>query len=380
MTAPEVPSGKIAASFYDGLSARRQPVLVWPSEDQRMLVLETSEGHQFLWQMNRLRALRDQSDEKSITLTLHSDEGDEAPRDPARLVVTDPLAILWFRRMVPDLGKRDVHAGTVRKVLLWLGAAAAAMVLMLFVILPALSDYLAGHLPVETETAFGRSVMRQVEWMVKEEGAGDLTCTNPDGLAALNRMKDRLIEGRDLGYDLQLSVFDHKMVNAFAVPGGQIVIFRGLLDKAEGPDEVAGVLAHEIGHVAARDPTRIALRAAGSAGILSMILGDVSGGTAIAAAGEYLMRASYTRDAEAQADRYALGLLDGAGISAEGLAGFFDRISADTDMLPEYTSSHPLSAGRAQRAHDQAGMQGDTRPSLDDADWAALKAICAKGD
>ena len=111
-----------------------------------------------------------------------------------------------------------------------------------------------------------------------------------------------------------------------------------------------------------------------------MILGDVSGGTAFAAAGEYLMRASYTRDAEAQADRYALGLLDGAGISAEGLAGFFDRISADTDMLPEYTSSHPLSAGRAQRAHDQAGMQGDTRPSLDDADWVALKAICAKGD
>ena len=345
-----------------------------------MLALETSEGDRFLWQLDRLRALRDQSDERSLTLTLHSDEGDEAPRDPARLVVTDPLAIVWFRRMVPDLGKRDVHAGMVRKVAFWLGGAVTAMVLMLFVILPALSDYLARHLPAETEAAFGRTVMRQVEWMVKEDGAGDLTCNDPAGLAALNRMKDRLTGGVDLGYDLQLSVFDTKTVNAFAVPGGQIVIFRGLLDKAEGPDEVAGVLAHEIGHVAARDPTRIALRAAGSAGILSMILGDVSGGTAFAAAGEYLMRASYTRDAEAQADRYALGLLDGAGISAEGLAGFFDRISADTDMLPEYTSSHPLSAGRAQRAHDQAGMQGDTRPSLDDADWAALKAICAKGD
>ena len=165
-----------------------------------------------------------------------------------------------------------------------------------------------------------------------------------------------------------------------ALPGGFVVFFRGLIDKATEPEQIAAVFAHEVGHVVSRDPTRHALRSAGSIGVLGLLFGDFAGGTIVLFLTEQLINAKYSQGAEAQADRYALGLLDSAGISAEGLAGFFDRIAADTDMLPEYTSSHPLSAGRAQRAHDQAGMQGDTRPSLDDADWVALKAICAKGD
>ncbi len=370
------PSGPVRAAFYDGLSARRHEVEILPSGDRLSLSIALPDGGTVFWPLNRLRALADAADTDRLTLTLQSDEGDETPREPARLVVTDAEAIAWFRRMSPSLDARDMRAGTLRRVALWSGAAVGAVLLMLFVILPALADYMADHLPVESEVAFGHSVMRQIEWLVSEDDGKDLTCQNPDGVAALARMRDRLIGDADLGYDIRLSVFDHKMVNAFAAPGGQIVIFRGLLDKAGSADEVAGVLAHEIGHVAARDPTRIALRAAGSAGILSLVLGDVTGGAAIAAAGEHLLRTSYTREAEAAADRFAVSLLNRAAISSEGLADFFAGISRQTDLIPEYASSHPLSVRRAAAARANAEAQGATTPVLNQADWAALKSIC----
>ncbi len=370
------PEGQIETAFFDGQSARRWAARIAPSQDGLSLIIEREGAARLVWSLDRLRALADQSDKTRLTLTQLAETEDEAPRDPARLIVTDPDAIAWFLRTRPGLMRRDVRPGTARKVALWLGAAVGAVLLMLFVILPGLANFLADNLSVESEVAFGKSVMAQVEWMVSDDDGTDLACTNPEGTAALDRLEARLVGGRDLGYDLELRVFDHEMVNAFAAPGGQIVIFRGLIDEADSADEVAAVLGHEIGHVVARDPTRLTLRAAGSAGILSLVLGDVSGGTIVAAAGDHLLQSAYTRDAEALADAYAYSLLNDAGISTAPMAAFFDRISAMTDFLPEYLSSHPLSAGRADAARANAAAHTATTPVLTDADWQALRKIC----
>lgn len=372
------PSGAVAASYLDGQSAIRQAVTVAPADDLGSLSITLPDGQVVLWPFDRLRALKGEADGARLTLLLRADDSDETGRDTARLIVTDADAIAWFRQHLPDLGARDIRAGTWRKVALWGGSAAGAVGLMLFVILPATADYLARHLPIESEVALGHTVMKQVQWMLGESSDTDLTCTDPKGLAALERLQRRLTESTSApaGQPVTLSVFDHEMVNAFAVPGGQIIIFRGLLDEAASADEVAGVLAHEIGHVAARDPTRIALRSAGSAGILSLLLGDVTGGAAVAVAGEQLLTASYTREAEAAADAYGLALLGDAGISSAGLADFFDRIATETDSTPEIMSSHPLSDKRAGIARAHAAGQGAVTPALSAADWQALKAIC----
>lgn len=370
------PEGPVEAAFFDGMTARRWAARIAPARDGLSLVILREGAAPLSWRFDRLRALADQSDATRLTLTVLAETEDEAPRDPARLVVTDPAAVAWLLRTRPGLMRRDLRAGTFRKVALWLGGAVAAVVVMLYVILPGLADYLAERLPRETEVAFGRSVMRQVEWMVSDENGADLACTDAEGLAALEAMKTRLVGGRDLGYEIELRVFDHEMVNAFAAPGGQIVLFRGLIDEAENAEEVAAVLGHEIGHVVARDPTRFTLRAAGSAGILSLILGDVTGGTVIAAAGEHVLQIAYTREAEAAADDFAYGLLNEAGISTAPMAGFFDRIAKMTDLLPEYLSSHPLSAGRAEAARMNAAAHTATAPVLNAAEWQALRGIC----
>jgi beta-barrel assembly-enhancing protease len=373
-------TGPIPASFYDGETAVRREVVAEPSQDGLSLVIRRGDGAPaIVWRFDRLRAAPGQAEAGRLTLMLMAATDDETPRDPARLVIADAAAIAWLRRTRPGLFRRDVRPGTARRVALWLAAAAAAVALMLFVILPRLADRLALWISPETEAEFGRAMLAQVESFLGAADLGALDCDGAEGVAALRRLEDRLSDST-IGYRVELRVMDHEMVNAFALPGGQVVILRGLLDAADGPDEVAGVLAHEIGHVAHRDPTRLMLRSAGSAGLLSLVFGDVTGGTFLALAGDHLLQASYTREAEAAADDYALTLLNDRGISSAPFADFFERIAGQTDGVPELLSSHPLSAGRADRARANAEDATAGRialtPALTDADWAALKAIC----
>lgn len=372
--------GPVTGSYFDGQHAGRHRVEVTLDEAEgELIVTGPSLSEPLHWPCARLRALADQARDYSLTLTLHAETEDEAPRDPARLTIREPAMSARIREICPDLERRDVHRGTWRKLLTRSALAVGAVVLMLFVILPRMADTLATLIPVEREIAFGKSVVAQMERALGAADLGDLRCRGEAGQAALDRMVTRLTEGQNLQYDLEVRVFDHEMVNAFAAPGGQVVIMRGLLEETTGPDAVAAVLAHEIGHVEARDATRIALRAAGSAGLLSMVLGDFTGGTIAVVLGERMMQASYTREAEAAADDFAIEMLNTANVDTTGMARFFDYVAelqSEMMQLPEYLSTHPASEGRAERARNNAAAQHQTTPVLSEADWQALKGIC----
>lgn len=363
-----------AASYFDGLTATRHVVIVSPSRDLRGVWLQgPSLGTQgVIWPLDRLRLLPGQAG--AMTLTMVADTDDEAPRDPARLVISDPGMMDFVRATAPGLAKVDTRRGTYGRLALRLTGAIAAIGLILFVLLPRLSDQLANNLSPEREVAFGDAVVEQVALTLGNVGSSEIVCTAPAGEAALETLRQQLIAGQDLRYDLRLRVFDHEMVNAFAAPGGQVIILRGLLDEAGSPAELAGVLAHEMGHVQARDPTRLAFRSAGSAGILSLLLGDASGGFVIALLGDHLLSAAYTRDAEAAADAFAHRLLTETGIGTAGLASFFNRIDKIDGNLPDYLSTHPSSGNRAEQA--RAADQGAANPVLTDAEWQSLQRIC----
>lgn len=291
------------ARFHDGRSAAEHPVRIALSEDRFALeITGDSLPAPLRWPLPDLRALRDGSDATHLVLTRHAETADESPRDPARLVVDDPEMVAWLRRTRPDLTRTDLREGTAKRIALTASAALVAVILMLFVILPSMANTLAGLIPMQREVALGRAVTGQVERMLGGTEPGALQCDGADGRAALEALTARLTRDAALDYALDVRVFDHEMVNALAAPGGQVVLLRGLLEDASGPDAVAGVLAHEIGHVASRDPTRAALRSVGSAGLLSLILGDVTGGALVALLGEQMLNSSYTREAERAAD------------------------------------------------------------------------------
>jgi beta-barrel assembly-enhancing protease len=217
--------------------------------------------------------------------------------------------------------------------------------------------------------------------MIKGIGS-DRRCVDPDGQAALERLLARLKPSRGFVEPIHVSVADVDTINAFAVPGGQIVILRGLIDQAKSPDEVAGVLAHEITHVQLHHPTKALIRAVG----LSTLVQSLGGQTGAIMNEAILL--SGTRDAERAADAGALQLLAEAKISPAGLADFFRRMSAHkpthngdrgdalVDRLGGFMASHPGNDERLSTIGRAGKGEGEMTPAMSDADWKSLRAIC----
>ena len=260
------------------------------------------------------------------------------------------------------LPKHHVYGGWVDRFGLWPAAGIFAGVAALAV---------AGVL--RTPALVARLVPASVERQLGEAMVGDFGrrgCDRPGGQAALDALVKR-VDPNDP--TLEVHVVAVPMVNAVTLPGGRIVIFSGLLKEAKSPDEIAGVLGHELGHVRHRDVTEALLRQLGLSVLLGGMEGHVGGYT------NALLATAYSRGAESRADAYSIDLLRAAAISPVDTAGFFRRLGkgdGKTERMFAYVASHPVSSDRA-RAFAASGTKGATyRPALDPGQWAALKDIC----
>ncbi|MDE9451366.1 M48 family metallopeptidase [Aliiroseovarius sp. Z3] len=336
------------------------------------LELAQPDGQSVIWRWAELRAEPDQADKDALVI---SRSGDKV----ARLYLRDKNVKAQVRTRAPHLKKRD-RAISVPKLVTWAGGAAASVAAIIFVLVPMMAAQLAVLLPPEGEKALGDTTFEQIRMALDETGlAGAAICEAPAGNAAMQAMYDRLNPASDLPYDIQIHILDHDMVNAFALPGGRIVFFRGLIEQAENPEEVAAVLAHEIGHVVNRDPTRDALRSAGSLGVLGLLFGDFAGGTIALFLANQLINASYSQSAEAVADDYAHELLDKAGVSPAALGTMFERLLAehgDAEGIVAHFMSHPQMGERIAAAQ-AAVVEGQTYGSILEADaWRSLQTVC----
>ncbi len=258
------------------------------------------------------------------------------------------------------------------------------MALIIFVLVPLMADQLARILPPEGERALGDATFEQIRGVLDDTGLAPVrVCEAEAGRVALDAMLARLAPEVDsLPYPVRLSVLDHELLNAFTLPGGRIILFRGLIEAAESPDEVAAVLAHEIGHAVHRDPTRDALRTAGSIGVLGLLFGDFAGGSVVLFLANSLINAQYSQAAEARADEYAHALLKQAGLSPAALGTMFVRLReeyGDTSGFVAHFASHPTLAARIAASEAAADGVSETEPVLGARQWQALSGICGAG-
>ncbi len=374
----ETPVQTTFADFLDGHTAHVQRVGVRIDDTKDpVLIIEPPEGQSIFWPLDDLRLIPDQADRSRLILR-------PAWNEPARLLVEDPETQAILRARCQNLGKRPVVKNRGR-LLAWSLGAVASVALIVFALVPLIADQLAELLPPRGEQALGDATFTQIRTALSEKDFVPIeVCENPDGVAALARMGALIEAQTDLPYPIQVHVLDHPKVNAFALPGGHVVFFRGLIDAAEDPDEVAAVFAHEIGHVVNRDPARGALRSAGSIGVLGLLLGDFAGGTVVLFLANRLIAATYSQDAEAQADIFAHGALGAAGIAPSSLATMFERLRekhGDADGIVAHFKAHPSLGDRIQaaRAADDQ-ISAEIRPSLTGDQWAALQRICQSGD
>jgi Zn-dependent protease with chaperone function len=230
-----------------------------------------------------------------------------------------------------------------------------------------LSRVLAHRIPMDVERRLGLPL---------EEILSKQTCTTPASAAAFTTMLKRLGESPASGVEVR--ILNLKLENAFTFPGGSIMITRGLLNKATDPDEVAGVIAHELAHVHERHIMIQVLRGS----ILSLgwavTVGDFSGLLMMDPQTLFqVVNQGFSRDSERQADEVALERLHRGRISAKGFAEFFKRFVVKGDVLPEWLSSHPDTEERLKKIESAIGQEVvPTTPVLGDEDWQALRSAC----
>lgn len=360
------------AIFYDGLTSRRREVEASLHPDG-LAIFSGESARPTLWPYAEIRRV----------------EGLQGPglaitrREPGSRA--EPLLEIRDAGFAAALSSRapltlSVGAGGKRerlRVVGWAIAAIAALGLLTVYGLPAIAARLAPLIPAAAETRLGEALDPQVRRMFSN-GRPLETCGDPAGVAALAELVERFEAGADLHLPLKVEVLDHPIANAFALPGGRVYVFRGLIARARSADELAGVLAHEIGHVKHRHGLQAVVQAGGLGLLLGTVFGDFAGGTAIILASRTLIQSAFSREAEREADLFAVDLMLKAGGDPMGLARFFANFSAADPGALAWIASHPANADR-ERAISQALAERRPRAAAMSGEaWTALRSICQK--
>lgn len=239
--------------------------------------------------------------------------------------------------------------------------ASLALVIALLVaayvfLLPVAAERIARHISPATERALGDEALAWMDrnhWFVPSQVDAALQ------YRLLGRFAD-LVHGlpQEAHYTLVFRASPRFGANAFALPGGVIVVTDEMLDAAQSEEEVLSVLAHEIGHVERRHATRNILHRSIVALVATGLTADASSaGTAVAGLPVFLTQMNYSRAFEAEADAFAFGLLRRHGLSPAAFADFMERLHAgdeDDAASTAFLSSHPLTADRVARARAAA--------------------------
>ena len=176
-------------------------------------------------------------------------------------------------------------------------------------------------------------------------------------------------------YRFDVALVRNETVNAMALPGGSVIVYTGLLKQAESPEEVAGVLAHELNHVLLRHGLENIMQSIGIVAVITLALGNQQGLIGMLEQfGVQLATTKFSRAKETEADLTGLHLLHEAGISPDGMIAFFERLAKTEGAPIALLSTHPMSAERAARLKSEAASLPMTARVSFPFDWPVIKA------
>lgn len=334
------------------------------------LVLE-SEGPRQVWPLGAVRDTQLVRGELRVALRGAAGEPD------AELVVEDGAA---FEAALAGAAERHGDAPGIGARRRWRALGLRAWLLIAAVVVPAAYGIYTALLPrlhvfvsKEREAALGEYVYSAVaqRWDPLADAEFEALAT-----AMVRALSDPLA-----GYDVRVSLVDEDIPNAFALPGGRVVVFRGLVGACDSPDALAGVLAHELAHVEERHGLRHLMR---TLGILAFAGGVVGGSFEGFEAAETAVELSsgllalrHSRRHEREADRIAVAKLVAAGRSPRGLAQFFEAMQARPGMeLADrlaWLSTHPVSSERVAALEAWTAGAPTGEPWLSEEAWAELR-------
>lgn len=293
------------------------------------------------------------------------------------LVVADPESKKRFLSHAPPLLTRQLSpwqrkpGGIPKKT--WAGG----MLLLLLVLIPLflavgvwrqsdrLSAWAIDRVSIDSEKKLGNLIYDQTRLGLE---------ILPDGEAAktVNEIGRRLTQGE--AYPFEWHVAESPAVNAFAIPGGHVVVFTGLIRAADSPEELAGILAHEIEHVAQRHTLKALVHNFGWQAVLAILLGEWGGGGPLGEFAAEMGRLTFGRSQESEADLKGLARLKKAEIDPDGIITFFEKFSKEEEIPIPLLSTHPASADRVAALRAEIKRIGPWKGKPLPYDWKKIKA------
>lgn len=221
-------------------------------------------------------------------------------------------------------------------------------------------------IPVSWEEALGRSAVAHIAPSEKRSDLGIHT-------QVMDRLVARLTSRSDFPYEFKVYVVEDSRFNAFALPGGYIAFNTGLIRMMDTPEQLAGILAHEIQHVVQRHGTRFVLRQISTRALIAAIGGQEGGVDYVLDWASLAGALRFSRENETSADHEGMKLILEAGIDPVGMVEALKTILDVRGDLPRglsYLSSHPLTRDRIQLLEPYLdSLRGDPKPIISDAEW-----------
>jgi beta-barrel assembly-enhancing protease len=356
--------------YLDGRSATRHPVTIQLGRTALQII--QADGQTIHWPYAEIRQTQGSYAGEQVRL----EHGTPLPRT----VIVEDSAILTAMRQVASTSTAHFHNPQQRPLRMRLTVVAGVALLALTAGLytwgiPLFANLLAPHIPVSWEEQLGRSVLEQFAPVANR-------CLDQNRLPVLERIVDRLSQGRpDSPYRIHLTVVDQPVINAFALPGGQVVVFRGLLEAAETSEQLAGVLAHELQHIYKQHTTRGLLEQASTSLLIAAVSGDFTGSLAYGIEGARVLGVlRYSRLHEDEADREGLLLLKSVGIDPADMIAFYRIMEEKQPSDPgafSYLSTHPHTGDRIASLTALAGTPPpDSVKLVSPEEWKDVRALC----
>lgn len=230
----------------------------------------------------------------------------------------------------------------------------------------------ANDISLDWELKFKKSMMK---YLKRDSKIVD----NVELNLSVNKIKDRLLTNIENNpYDIEILIVNSSMVNAFAFPGGLIVLYTPLIRSTENAEELSAVIAHEMGHIINRDPLQRLVRQLGVSTVMSMLGGAGESTVFFGNIINNLINANYNQVQEDSADQFALELMEKSSINPINSKNFLLKLDIDkkekTIEISKHFMSHPDTKSRIEKA-DLFSKDFTKEEKLFDINWDRVKRL-----
>jgi len=374
------PKLQFSGALFDGQSAKKQPVGIALTPHHITLTLPGQSPKN--WNYSHIHWAAE-----TIPFQIEHQVNTSQGERLETLVVEDPDFYENCKRIAPD----EFSRRTIKNSFNWKIFTVGILVLLLFfyaafkIVPNYFVDQLVDKIPVAWEETLGDAVLSA--FPVEQN-------PDPKVMALLTDILRLLKQSRkeETPYNLKIYILPTEEINALALPGGNIIVFEGLLKIADSPEELAGVLAHEAQHIFMKHSTRGILRSLASGMLLALVMGDANAimESVVGIAGQ-LNTLGFSREMETQADIKGVELMLDAKINPQGMLSIFEKLLKKELQLTEdtkndssykgakeifsYLSTHPSAKSRLKKLEKQIAQNSGKFwiPLYPNSNWNKIK-------